>query len=143
MKQNRYWVVAIAAILCAGCFPAQFTKRPGVQGVVVDDTTGRPLANASVVVYRLDWDYAASARPRTLKPTGEPARNCSNADGRFDLPCDWYWGVYIIPADVLAPGARLEVAATGFATYRRDYVPRLNGGSTFDAGTIRLRRQID
>ena len=131
---------AVGMSACAGCFPAKFTTRPAVKGVVVDAISKKPVRDARVRVLALQWatnvagDGSAVAVDSDV-PAGEAT---TGPDGTFDLKRASTWGIFIVPMDVATPGARVLVEAPGRASRHVEFPPKLNGSGRHDAGTIEM-----
>jgi len=67
--------------------PLHYTPRQGVSGVVVDEATRSPIASVKVVV----------------KSDKSEARAFSDTHGRFEVPADRTWGLFIVGMAAFPP----------------------------------------
>jgi hypothetical protein len=125
----RLVTLFLAGPCLAGCFPYQYTIRPGVSGSVVDDLEATPIPNASIVVHT---HYDA-------KHTGE-TRITPNPDGTFFLAPAKKWGIYVMPMDVFFPWSDATVEATGYQKKDFRLIDDPMGRSKVVLGEVRLIR---
>lgn len=87
-------------LLCSGCiaYPHNFTERPGISGVVVDEKTKAALVDVRVdlgqVIYHYD-EVVGKSYTETNKIISTSTLN----DGSFKINPLKKWGLLIIPAD--------------------------------------------
>ena len=134
----------------------RYATSPGATGTTVNSETGAPVAGAEVFISRALFSRPAITNAITgevqsvdattdhlLPPSlTEAVANCrtpivvTGADGRFSIPAERKWGVYIVPMDVFPPYGTLVVRCAGFAdTIRFVYAPP----TVVEVGEIRLK----
>lgn len=70
----------------AGCFPYDYTIRPGIAGTVIASDSHRPISGVSIIFGPSDGPTNAVGYTAT--------------DGSFSVPPMEQWGIWIIPQDV-------------------------------------------
>ena len=74
-------LAAVLALVLAvsGCFPYHLTARPGISGVVVDDSSSLPVSGASITL-------------------NDPPADLTHTDvrGHFQIAPHQVWGIYIV-----------------------------------------------
>jgi hypothetical protein len=88
--------------MCAaitGCFPYDYTDRPGVAGTVVSSDSHEPVAGAGI----------------SFGPVNAVAYSAT--DGSFSVPPKKEWGVWIIPQDVFTLPCAVSIRRNGYEAY--------------------------
>jgi len=139
-----FFCLLVVGLACSGCIPMRFLTSPGVSGMVADEQTHVPLSSAEVVVsfahytltnmpttdegwekiYRMPTsDREQYIRAHTVIPSLSNALAearlpivVTGDDGRFSIPSQKHWVLYIIPMDnfVPPPGGTLVVKKDGY-----------------------------
>jgi len=100
MHMKRVLVVAAAGALLAVALPASAgDKASNLKFVVLKDSNGKPVRNASVILHTVDKDGRQGKGGLQIK---------TNSDGKCEMPA--------IPYGKL----RVQVIATGMQTYGQD-----------------------
>ncbi len=116
-------LVTAADALLGGCVPVQQLDASPVTGRVVDRATGRPIANAQVVL--------------TAQP-GQEARTQTDQDGCFQLAGLRHLHLVVLPYEMYrAPNGFLRVSVAGYRAYAKNEFFRNEDGSPgyLDHGT--------
>lgn len=122
-------LVFTAALTLSGCFPVRYLARPGISGSVVDDSTGAPVSNATVILSR----GGRSQFPLIATVT--------DAQGSFTLSERRALGVYIVPEDVFDFYGTADIYASGYNKESRDVRSKIFGHtSPIMLGEIRVKR---
>jgi hypothetical protein len=122
-------LVLTAALTLSGCFPVHYLVRPGISGSVVDDSTGAPVSNATVILSRV----GRSQFPLIATVT--------DAQGGFTLSERKAIGVYILPEDVFDFFGTADIYASGYTKESRDVRSKILGPtSPIMLGEIRVKR---
>jgi hypothetical protein len=119
----------LASLCLVGCFPYHYTLRPGLSGVILDETTSTPIANASVIVTTREISHQI----------GE-IDVAAASDGTFRLSPKQRWGIYIIPMDVFGPWTDATVTAPGYANQSFKLSSSAMGPKDVSLGDVRLTR---
>jgi hypothetical protein len=96
------------------------TTSPGAMGLIVDAKTHAPVAGAEVMVSRAHFTgYGTIDQlvPPTLNEVLTSARaplSISGTDGRFSIPPEQRWMIYVIPMDVFNPSGSLLIRRSGY-----------------------------
>ena len=124
----RLIITVAASSLLAGCWPARYTYRPGVEGEVISSVDGKPVANAAVhlIVPRKD-----------LVPTQQFV---TGADGRFHVTPYYQWGINSILTETFVAEGSVEIAAPGYLPYRQELKWFHTRPRTQDIGVVRLSK---
>ena len=126
----RALVTSVLALSLAGCFPMRFVSRPGISGVVLDDSTHDPLASANVTLRMHTWDGKVVSTTSTT----------SGTDGAFVIPAKHVWWIYFVGMDFLGYYGTADLKASGFAQASREVRSSPVGPSVVPLGDIRLTR---
>ena len=119
-------LLAAAALMLSGCWPARFTYQPGLTGTVVSAEDGKPVVGAHVKLTVGRQDLL----PKSVFDT--------NSEGKFVVEPLYEWGVDSVVNDHLQSNGVVEISAPGFAPSFREIgfrKPR-----TLDLGVIELMR---
>ena len=119
-------LLAAAALMLSGCWPARFTYQPGVTGTVISADDGKPVVGAHVKLTVGRQDLL----PKSVFET--------NNEGKFVVEPLYEWGVDSFLGDRLESSGSVEISAAGFApsTYGIGFrKPRV-----LDLGVIELKR---
>ena len=103
----------MAVVFCSGCWPRSFTTNPGVSGVVLDAQTRSPVSGAKAIVSLSK--YPPYSKDELLTRTRPPQVITDDA-GRFLIPSERRWGIYIWPIDSLPEFGLLVVKREGYET---------------------------
>jgi len=140
-------------LCCTGCWPYRFTTSPGVTGMAIDDKTEAPVDGAEAFVSRATDRFAKVAfdpitdqfkhgdtpQPPSLSEAISSARLpavITGPDGRFSIPQEKRWGLYIIPTDVFTPRGSLIIRREGY----QDVILSVSSWGIVDLGDVRLKR---
>lgn len=122
------------SLICSGCWPMRFATSPGVTGIVKDAQSHAPVAGAEVFVsrarYRLpvvtntvtgQTEIVPGTQNQLLPPSlqeaftnARPPTVVTRPDGRFSIPPEKRWGIYIVPMDVFGPYGTLVIRREGY-----------------------------
>jgi hypothetical protein len=125
-------VLALVPVLSACVVPYHYTIRPGVSGRVVDRRSLEPISSAKVTV--VSRSVVPRQAPLTLSVT-------VNSDGRFALPAERRWGLYIAPMDIWGPMSETTVSAVDYETESMRLSTNALGPKAVELGTVFLDRQ--
>jgi len=89
----------------------RFNVTPGASGVVMDSQSRAPLAGARVAISLAK--YPAPSLADALEVTRPPVVTTDTA-GRFYVPADHRWGIYILPVDRFPEFGLLTVQHNGY-----------------------------
>lgn len=149
-----------AGLLSSGCFPARFTTSPGATGVVLDSQTRAPISHAELFVSKANYQLPVVTNPVTGKseevvpatedqlvaPTLDEAIKkrrvpvvFTSSDGKFSIPPQTKWGIYIVPMDIFGPQGTLVVRCEGYTNIIKFIGSHTN--QTIDVGEILLEKQ--
>jgi hypothetical protein len=128
--------LALAGLLCTGCWPMHVISSPGASGIVLDRQTRAAIGGAQVAVsrsWRRDWpNYGPPTLDEALADT-RPPLVVTGADGHFFIMPEMKW-IMEFPAP--------EGDASGTLVVRREgYKPAmvsLTDDSKMDVGTVLL-----
>src|SRR6266699_1820583 len=111
-------------LLLSGCIPFTFTRSPGASGVIIDASTGQPLADAEVFMSHATYNLPRTIDPKTGKVTYltgttteqlvppdfeealrqyRPRAIIPGSAGRFSIPAQRRWGLFFAGLDVIPP----------------------------------------
>ncbi len=126
---KRLIPLLLVTLALSGCFPIRYLARPGISGSVVDEATGAPVPNATVILSRRgDTEYPLIA-------------TVTDTQGRFALPERRAIGVYIVPMDVFPFLGTLDIYASGYLKVSRDVRSEILGKTPpIVLGEIRVKR---
>ena len=126
---RRALLLLIAASALSGCFPVRYLVRPGVSGSVIDDATGAPIRNATVIL------------SRTGRSQFPLIATVTDAQGGFTLAERHAIGIYIVPEDVFDFGGTVDIYASGYIKESRDVRSKILGHTMpLVLGAIRVKR---
>lgn len=148
-----------ACLLCSGCFPARFTTSPGATGLVLDSRTRAPISNAEVFVSKVSYQLPVVTNSVTGKTEAVPATEdqlvpptlddavkkrrpptvFTSSDGRFSIPPQTEWGIYIVPMDMFFPQGTLVIRREGYTNAMQFIGSPTN--QTVDVGEVLLEGQ--
>lgn len=98
---------ALLPALLTGCFPYKYVVAPEVRGIVIDSRTSAPIHGAIATVSSgMSGIYTRSDGTIT------------GTDGKFHIPRQTTWGVYVIPQAMTPIEADLHVTAPGYRPYQ-------------------------
>src|SRR5689334_4290966 len=104
-------LLALVALSCTSCLPLRFTTSPGASGVVVDSQTHAPIAGAEVVISHSIYPPASLADALT---NGRPPTVTTEDNGRFSIPPEHGWDLFVIPIDAFPAFGLLVVKHDGY-----------------------------
>jgi hypothetical protein len=107
----KFACLVIAGCACAGCFPWRFNASPGASGTVLDSRTHSPVDGAHVAISLSR--FPPSSADDALAAERQP-KVTTDKDGRFSVPSDRRWGIYIWPVDALPEFGLLVVDSDGY-----------------------------
>jgi hypothetical protein len=120
-------VASTLALALVGCFPLRFVTRPGISGVVLDDTTSRPVVSATVTL-------------RMSGEEGDVLSTTTDARGAFLLPAKHFWHIYFVGMDFVSLFGVASFDAPGFVEASRRIASSGGGPSEVRLGDVRLTR---
>jgi hypothetical protein len=86
-----------AAMLVGGCFPLRAQIRSHQTGQVIEQTNGRPIAGARVIVE--SWQVQAPPGDSSLRELLHTVEVETDATGRWEVPEERDWKLAILAAD--------------------------------------------
>ena len=101
---GRFLLTSVLSLTLAGCFPMRFVSRPGVSGVVLDDSTSRPVANTTVTLRMKTSDGEVTSTTSTT----------TGAQGAFLIPARHVWWIYFVGMDFVGYRGTAELEAPGY-----------------------------
>ena len=104
-------MLLIAAWSCTGCVPLKYTTSPGASGVVLDSKTRAPLTGAEVVISRSTYPPVSVGEAFT---NSRPPTVITEASGRFSIPPEHVWDLFVVPVDSFPPFGLLVVKHEGY-----------------------------
>ena len=121
MKRARCFLcLAVAGLLCAGCYPLRVTTSPGASGIVLDANSLTPISGAEAAVLEWNWQAARNgghlAVDSNAPPNARAQMAVTQADGRFSIPAEHEWIRY-------SPSPAMMPAAGELAITRQGYEP--------------------
>jgi len=119
-------LLAAAALMLSGCWPARFTYQPGVTGTVISADDGRPVVGAHVKLTVARKDLLPASAIET------------NSEGKFVVEPLYEWGVDSFLGDRLESSGAVEISAAGFAP--SIYAIGFRKPRVLDLGVIELKR---
>jgi len=125
---TRLVVTLVAASLLVGCWPARFTYRTGIKGVVISADDGKPVAGASI---RLAVPREGMVPAMSIVTTRE---------GRFEVEPYYQWHIASVLGENWPVKGSLEVSAPGYLPHMQELSWSRTGPHTQDLGTVRLTR---
>ena len=131
LKLARTFVTLFLAVSLAGCFPMRFVVRPGISGVVLDDTTSSPVASATVTLRSL-----SAPDGKVLSTTS----TTTDANGAFVIPAKHVWWIYFAGADFGSYFGIADIDAPGFVAVSRKVRSSTGGPSKVRLGDVRVAR---
>ncbi|HTL58001.1 MAG TPA: carboxypeptidase-like regulatory domain-containing protein [Candidatus Limnocylindrales bacterium] len=108
---NRQLVSILLLVWCSGCLPWRFNTSPGASGVVVDAERHAPLSGAEVVVSQLIYPPPSAEAAFT---NSRPPIVTTDAQGRFSIPAERRWDIFVIPIDAFPRFGMLVVKHEGY-----------------------------
>jgi hypothetical protein len=160
MKFTGHLLLFLMAVgfLGSGCFPMRNTTSPGVAGIVLDAESRAPITGAKVFVshafYHLPLatnDFTGEVEPvaatgtQRLPPSmtevilnARPPTVITGLDGRFSIPPEKRWGIYIVPMDVSGLYGTLVVRREGYRDVIRFLEPPQ---SEVNVGEVQMDKQ--
>ena len=111
MREWSSCALVLIFLLCSGCFPYHYTKKPGVSGTVLDTTTEKPVEGAEVVLttYSFPENKEKTETMTTMK------------DGSFLIPAEQDWGLYMAPLDPAPLKAKILVQMNKYKQFVKDF----------------------
>jgi hypothetical protein len=144
MRRNNYRALAsllAPLIFCAGCFPFHYTTRPGVQGIVVDQSTQSPITNNVSVSLASFYGYWDETNKVHVCETNIITTANTDLAGTFKIRPAKKWGIYIVPMDVFSRPYELIISRTNYELKKIEFShnPMATGkGATVQLGNIQL-----
>jgi hypothetical protein len=105
-----------ALLFLTGCIPYESTERPGVEGIVVDATTHRPIAGAVVVIQ----GPAEKKTPTSFKITeATKSQSCvTGSDGELKIPgIHHIWLTLPIGDRTISDPSILTIQSSGYSEF--------------------------
>jgi 5-hydroxyisourate hydrolase-like protein (transthyretin family) len=126
----RHAILFLVAVLTlSGCLPVRYLVRPGISGSVIDDSTGAPVSNATVILSR---------KERSQFPLIATA---TDAQGAFTLAERRAVGIYIVPGDVFDFLGTVDIYGSGYIKESIDVRSKILGHTApIVLGEIRVKR---
>src|SRR5262245_5439785 len=125
--RSRHLTLALAFVILVcgqGCFVYRYTVTPPVSGIVLDATTKRPVAGATVGFRKHERQLAMTA-----------------SDGSFVSRPDHVWRpCFILPGELWPSGGHFFVEASGYKPYEQEIITTMGRPFT-NAQPIQLVRE--
>jgi alkanesulfonate monooxygenase SsuD/methylene tetrahydromethanopterin reductase-like flavin-dependent oxidoreductase (luciferase family) len=119
----------MVVLTLSGCFPIRYLLWPGISGSVIDDSTGTPVPNATVILSR----KGESQHPLIATVT--------DAQGGFSFAERHAVGIYVVPEDIFDFLGTVDIYASGYLKESRDVRSKILGNTMPIAlGEIRVKR---
>jgi hypothetical protein len=118
-RKNTFAFLLVSLLLCSGCFPYHFTRKPGVSGNVIDARTGKSIQGAQV---RLTT-YSFPKQEEKLEST------TTQEDGSFIIPPEQIWSLYIVPLDPGQMKGILSIQLEGYKQFVKEFYINTMGPS--------------
>src|SRR5438045_567004 len=91
--------VPLLLLLLSGCIPFTFVRSPGASGIIIDSSTGQPLADAEVFM-----SHATFKPPRTVDPASGKETYINGATTEQFTPPSMYEALRLYRAPVIVTG---------------------------------------
>jgi len=114
---QKYIIVLSAFLLCSGCFPYQYTTKPGVSGTVLDADTRKEIHGANVTL----TTYSFPQNKENIETT------TTQMDGTFVIQAEQKWGLYMVPLDPAPLKASISVEMEGYNQYNENFYTKTTG----------------